>query len=154
MTALVALESEIAIKTELLLSFSTHELLDCDRNNNSCKGGSERISYTYMVENGIGFERDYPYVAIQNDNCNLDKTTPRFPRINDFEVVKFNGYKEISLMSAVKQQSVVVTMSINGKAFDEYCGGIYNHEPGILTNTHNYMKCSLWDMTSIMVSGF
>ncbi|MCI08181.1 cathepsin L1-like, partial [Trifolium medium] len=33
-------------------------------------------------------------------------------------------------MRAVKKQPVVVTVAVDGPHFDEYCGGVYNHEPG------------------------
>ena len=72
-SAIAALEAHNNIynenKNEI---FSEQEILDCDFGNFECKGGQPSAVFQYIVDNGIGYERQYPYVGKKNGICYRD----------------------------------------------------------------------------------
>ena len=48
--------------------------MDCSReyNNESCNGGLPSYAYNYIIDHGVGTEKDYPYEG-HDDVCQEDK---------------------------------------------------------------------------------
>ncbi|KAI3981803.1 hypothetical protein MKX01_027788 [Papaver californicum] len=129
--AIAATEGIHQIRTGELISLSEQELIDCDRGINvGCGGGLMAYAYEFIVKNGgISSERDYPYLATDNE-CDLQK--------KNLPVVKIDGYKKVpensgdALMKAVANQPVSVAIDVEGNDFRFYifsgdCGTSVNH---------------------------
>ena len=48
---------------------SPQELLDCDLNNYGCRGGWFKMAYQYIAQNGINYEKEYPYEGFSSGLC-------------------------------------------------------------------------------------
>jgi len=57
------LESRWAIKTGKLLSLSEQELVDCDSTDGGCDGGLMDNAFTWLKDNKLESEEEYPYKA-------------------------------------------------------------------------------------------
>lgn len=62
-SAVAAIESAYAIKTNILENFSEQQLVDCSTANNGCNGGLPVYGMEYVIEYGIMKYDDYPYIA-------------------------------------------------------------------------------------------
>lgn len=72
-SAVAALEGINKITTGTLITLSTQELVDCDKQNDGCKGGLANKSFDYVKINGITTEVDYPTTKTRG-SCNIPKT--------------------------------------------------------------------------------
>ncbi|KAI3884962.1 hypothetical protein MKW98_002354 [Papaver atlanticum] len=127
--AVAATEGINQIRTGKLISLSEQELIDCDRGINvGCGGGLMAYAYEFIVKNGgISSERDYPYLAADND-CDLQK--------KNLPVVKIDGYEKVpknsgdALMKAVANQPVSVAIEAGGHDFRFYKEGVFSGDCG------------------------
>ncbi|XP_026407391.1 KDEL-tailed cysteine endopeptidase CEP1-like [Papaver somniferum] len=127
--AVAATEGINQIRTGKLISLSEQELIDCDRGINvGCGGGLMAYAYEFIVKNGgISSERDYPYLAADND-CDLQK--------KNLPVVKIDGYEKVpknngdALMKAVANQPVSVAIEAAGHDFRFYKEGVFSGDCG------------------------
>ncbi|CAJ0928000.1 unnamed protein product, partial [Mesorhabditis belari] len=46
-------------------TFSEQQIVDCDKSNNACNGGSFVTAFDYIIKNGLAVSADYPYVSGQ-----------------------------------------------------------------------------------------
>ncbi|KAJ2953927.1 hypothetical protein O0L34_g1564 [Tuta absoluta] len=66
-------ESMYAKKYGKLVDFSEQQLIDCDKNNRGCNGGTFNYSFGGLVTNGgMMTLEDYPYKG-KDENCKFDK---------------------------------------------------------------------------------
>lgn len=65
------LEAAHFIQSGELLEFSPQQLVDCDSGSLGCKGGYVETAIDYVKTNAIMLEKDYPYVALDED-CRSD----------------------------------------------------------------------------------
>ncbi|GER56747.1 cysteine proteinases superfamily protein [Striga asiatica] len=120
-SAVGAVEGINFLQTRRLVSLSAQELVDCDKHNSGCRGGSEVRAFDFIRDRGITSERVYPYVGKQRI-CNSTKVKS--------PVVKITGYKRIppnnekALMKAVAQQPVSAAIAADND-FGHYKTGIY-----------------------------
>ncbi|KAI3933463.1 hypothetical protein MKX01_022042 [Papaver californicum] len=119
--AIAATEGIHQIRTGELISLSEQELIDCDRGINvGCGGG--------LMESS---ERDYPYLATDND-CDLQK--------KNLPVVKIDGYEKVpknsgdALMKAVANQPVSVAIDAAGNDFRFYSKRVFSGDCGTSVN--------------------
>ena len=64
LVAASALEATVKIHTNVLVSLSAQELIDCDSNNYQCNGGSLTNAYNYIINHGLALASDYPYLGV------------------------------------------------------------------------------------------
>ncbi len=118
------LESFYFLNNGKLLSFSEQQLMDCETEHSSaCKTGYTSHAITYVAQNGIQLETDYPYTAKNGSSCQFDQT----------KAIKVQGrYSYITPLSADKIKAALVNspVSVLIQADEE----IYQHyKSGVLT---------------------
>ncbi|XP_039686085.1 ervatamin-C isoform X1 [Medicago truncatula] len=119
-----AVEGIMKIKTDKeLTSLSMQELVDCDKANGGCEGGSVRKALEYMKTNGIAKDVDYPYTE-KVGTC-LSNKKDRAAKIDGYVIVSPG---EQNLLEAVAQQPVTVAIAINDD-FKKYESGIFGSGP-------------------------
>jgi len=72
-STVAALEACVAIKNNSRSSeyLSVQQLIDCDKQDMGCFGGFYDLSFTYLKQNGVMLEKDYPY-AEEEQTCKYD----------------------------------------------------------------------------------
>ncbi|XP_074274063.1 fruit bromelain-like [Silene latifolia] len=125
-SSIAALEGIYKLTTGKLVSFSEQELVDCVPNY-GCNPGRMRDAYSYIKDNGIFTEQEYPYVG-KLGQCKTGKN-----------LVKIKGYASVSggvgpLIQILNQQPVSVAIDDNSVGFLNYAGGIYDGGCGTKLN--------------------
>lgn len=108
-----ALEGQYYKKTGKSVSFSTQNLVDCDKRCDGCSGGEMEDAYQYIKEEGIYLEEDYPYQG-KNKPCVANQSSP-FLKISSYVHVLKND--ENYLQKAV---ATVGPISVGIDATDEF----------------------------------
>ena len=118
-----------------LYVLSTQQLLDCadeDYGNRGCKGGWAKRAFEYIQDEGLCGAQDYSYEAVQGA-CQASNCTQVIPPggvLRPFLV----EHDENSLMQAVAQQPVAVSINGNSEVFQLYKSGIIGPDCGIMIN--------------------
>nr|ACC91281.1 putative cysteine proteinase [Capsella rubella] len=101
-------ESINKIVTGELISLSEQELVDCSIDNHGCNGGLMDSAFQFLINNnGLEYQSDYPYQAVQG-YCNHNQNTSK-------KVIKIDGYEDVpannenSLQKAVAHQPGIYT---------------------------------------------
>lgn len=74
--ATAVIEARASQKLGKTSPLSEQEIIDCGYPNNDCKGGQPSAAMQYVVDSGVAFEEDYPYVAEKGPTCKV-KTKKR-----------------------------------------------------------------------------
>ncbi|KAJ8943318.1 hypothetical protein NQ318_004759 [Aromia moschata] len=121
-----SLEGQYAIKYGSQVSLSEQNLMDCstDYGNAACDGGWMIAGFSYVKDQGIETESDYPYTAQSGTSCSFSSSLSVLT-ISDWTVV--NSGDEYSLQDAVANHGPI-SVAINADYFDDYAGGVYNGE--------------------------
>ena len=125
-----AVEGSYAINHGSLLSFSEQQLVDCSYSygNHGCNGGLMDNAMTYIIDNGITTEAEYPYTATGNRNS-CQKFTPKTFLSSCYDVIP----NELQLTYAVAGQPVSIAIEADSRSFQLYKSGVYN-DPSCGTN--------------------
>jgi hypothetical protein len=75
-------ESAYAVAHGKLRSLSEQELLDCNLENNACKGGNEDKAFRFIHERGLVSEWEYPYVAHRQNVCRMNEKSDNLTKID------------------------------------------------------------------------
>ncbi|XP_073154188.1 senescence-specific cysteine protease SAG39-like [Henckelia pumila] len=129
-STVAAMEGINQISTKQLISLSEQELLDCDRtdDNQDCHGGFMESAFKFIVNNiGLTTESDYPYQGISG-TCNSQKEESSAATITGYENVPVND--ESSLLKAVANQPVSVSIDASGQSFQFYSSGVITSDCG------------------------
>ena len=125
-SAIQAVESANAIKTNVLYSLSEQNLVDCVIYANGCNGGSMIPSYMYVISNQGGklaLESDYPYVGYQG-TCTFDITSAK-GRISSYIRAKIGS--ETDLAAKIAQYGpAAIAIDASSSLFHHYSRGIYD----------------------------
>ncbi|XP_044262263.1 procathepsin L-like [Tribolium madens] len=121
-SAIGAVEGQLALKTNQLTSLSEQNLIDCsaDFGNNGCNGGFATNAYSYVSQQGIMSENDYPYEGKSNV-CRFDASK---------SVTTVTGYYDIDANDEISLQNTIAMMgpvAATVEATEElqfYSGGI------------------------------
>ncbi|KAK8805609.1 hypothetical protein WA158_002265 [Blastocystis sp. Blastoise] len=124
-SAISSIESANAIKTGNLLELSEQQLVDCVNNAAGCGGGNVDTAFVYYELHSICSRESYPYTATDNA-CTADSCTKVLPTIKTFSKVTVNS--GASLVSALQNQPVSVSIEADKPVFKQYTGGIIDSE--------------------------
>ena len=83
-----ALEGAHAIKSGKLVAFSEQEIVDCQKEDDGCKGGDEVDAFDYFKKHYIMTEDAYPYKA-KDQKCKYEKK--KATNVETKSVHKVNG---------------------------------------------------------------
>lgn len=128
-STVAATEGINQITTGKLVSLSEQELVDCDTKgeDQGCEGGLMEDGFEFIIKNGgITSETNYPYKAADG-SCNTATTTP-VAKLTGYEKVPVNSEK--SLLKAVANQPISVSIDASDSSFMFYSSGIYTGECG------------------------
>nr|AFK44139.1 unknown [Medicago truncatula] len=128
-STVAAIEGINQITTGKLISLSEQELVDCDTKgeDQGCEGGLMEDGFEFIIKNGgITSETNYPYKAADG-SCSAATTAP-VAKITGYEKVPVNS--EISLLKAVANQPISVSIDASDSSFMFYSSGIYTGECG------------------------
>jgi len=120
LAATSTVESAHFILTGDLLSLSEQQLVDCDRENHGCEGGTMQNAYTYLQSSQQETEATYPYVA-RDDPCS-----------HSVGVVNVLSYQNVQpkssdqLMAAIATNPVAVAVQADQSVFTHYKRGVLN----------------------------
>ncbi len=117
-----AMEGINAIKNGKLISLSEQQLVDCSSSygNVGCNGGLMDNAFSYVIDNGICSEEDYPYVG-KVDFCVSTDCNSVFEMNSCYDVPSNN---ELALKEAVSQQPVSVAIEADTRVFQLYSSGV------------------------------
>jgi len=101
---------------------SPQSLIDCDRSNFGCFGGTAGDAIAYL---SIATEKDYPYKGVTN-HCRTNKTKEVIPYKPRAFVYKIAG-KRLKVELATKGPFVAM-IDASRESFKKYKSGIY-HDP-------------------------
>ncbi len=129
-SAVGSIEGQLAKHTKVLKNFSEAQIVDCDKLGDGCGGGLMDNAFKYVVENGIELEKDYPYIA-QDEQCvyNSNKVAG-----------KISGYKdvyggELGLKQAIANIGPIsVAIDASHQDFRFYKDGVYSNDDCSQTN--------------------
>jgi C1A family cysteine protease len=131
-SAVSAVESVVAIKTQKLLDLAEQQLVDCgiETGNHGCSGGWMDYAFKYIQNRGIMATKDYPYTA-RDGKCQYDATKVA-ARITGFTDVPASNCAQLLTAIAKNPTSVAVAanamMSYKSGVFDNpNCGTGLNH---------------------------
>ncbi|XP_050292840.1 procathepsin L-like [Anthonomus grandis grandis] len=114
------LEGQLAINTGNLTSLSEQELIDCNTaTQKGCNGGVVQYALSYVIENGITSEENYPYVGEQK-SCKSKRNAVRAD-----SYVNIRSYNETDLKLAVGFVGPV-SVAVNAYLLKDYESGIIN----------------------------
>jgi len=123
-----AMEGAWFLATGKLLSFSEQQFVDCAKfryGDMGCNGGLQMHAFTYAKSNAVCTEDSYPYTGKNSlfTPCKASSCTTGIPRGG------VTGYKNVghdaqSLMSALNQQPVSISIEADQEVFQHYKSGV------------------------------
>jgi C1A family cysteine protease len=104
--------------------YSEQQLVSCDTKDFGCSGGAPVYAMQYLRDNGVCTDSSYPYTSVEGGTAAAcaNSCTPTKSGIR--EIVQLKSGDESALLSAVKQQPVVVSVISNNAAWKQYTGGV------------------------------
>ena len=119
-----ALEAAYSIKFGELVSFSEQQLVDCSTSygNHGCNGGLMQYAFSYVLDNGISGELNYPYTS---GDGSTTKTCLSYDSVTKIKSCYNVPANELQLTLAVSIQPVSVSIEADTKSFQLYKSGVY-----------------------------
>lgn len=109
---------------------SEQEIIDCDKENKGCVGGSPTNVFKYISSNGINYSKDYSYKAKENE-CNKKTDVIRYKK----KIITRYIRNPVELIVALNRGPCVLLIHAsnnfkrykNGVFNDPKCSGVLNH---------------------------
>ena len=127
--AVETVDSLYAINTSQLLNMSVQQIVSCDTadGNAGCQGGLMDPAFTYISQNGLYSEDDYPYTSQEGDDgaclkMNNNSLTVQRGWVKGFKDIPH--HREDLLRLAISQQPV--SIAVDASFFQFYSSGIYS----------------------------
>lgn len=111
-----ALESAYAINHNILYKLSEQQLVDCNTTNSGCDGGNLTLAATYLKNNGVTSEDEYPYAGV-DQTC---KTDDYIVKLSSYEIV--SGGEDEMREALYNNGPLVVAINANPVQF--YVSGV------------------------------
>ena len=118
--AVGAVQSQYLIKYGKNVSFSEQQIIDCDELNYHCDGGNMKKAFTYLQNEGLMAEEDYPYIS-EAGECKYNENKA-LVKVKQFSFVPKN---EEEMKKALYKYGPLAG-AINGALTAFYSGGIYD----------------------------
>lgn len=98
--------------------------MGCDTKDFGCNGGAPVYAMEYVRDNGVCTESSYPYTSVEGGTAAAcsKSCTPSKSGITD--IVKLKPGDESGLLSAVKQQPVIASVTSDNTAWKQYVSGV------------------------------
>jgi len=116
------IESANAKKTGRFTQFSEQELVDCDKSNGACSGGSFQGALKYIQNNGLAPSSQYGYTGTK-DSCKSNGKT-RAVRVASYGSPRSGD--ENAMKDAVATYGPLGTSAVVGDSWYSYEGGVYD----------------------------
>ncbi|KAF6169591.1 hypothetical protein GIB67_003959 [Kingdonia uniflora] len=128
-SAVAATEGINQLTTGKLISLSEQELVDCDTSgvDKGCFGGEMENAFQFIQNYGLAVETLYPYKGVDGI-CNTVNASSNAANITGYEVVPVNS--EESLLKAVANQPISVSIDASSNAFQFYSSGVFDGDCG------------------------
>lgn len=119
-------ESQYALSTGQLLSYSEQNLVDCVTLSYGCSGGNPRFAIEYVAWIQFGkfnSEEDYPYTATDG-TCSFD-SSKGIGHVNSYKSVSYTA-SETALQEVIANEGVAsVCIDASESSFQLYTSGVY-----------------------------
>jgi len=123
------LEAYYFKKTNVQIYMSPQQLVDCNSANHGCDGGWFTGSNSYIMNNGISNDANYPYVGV-NNTCNATLTGNVQTKITDFtSCYTYPGSKNNCTEDIIQGflQNGPVSVAVDASEdFQHYDSGVYS----------------------------
>nr|BAN20733.1 cysteine-type endopeptidase [Riptortus pedestris] len=132
------IESMVAMKTGVLKTFSTQEIIDCARYGNmGCDGGDTCNLLQWLVDNDVGIqeEKEYP-LLLKTGTCKLKQPTKGVHVASNFSCDYLVG--EENTLLALLAYHGPVAVAVNALTWQYYLGGViqFHCEGGLESLNH------------------
>jgi len=123
------IESALAIATGELVILSEQNMVDCTKNpqkcggTGGCEGATAELGFTYVMNNGIASESDYPYKGVDG-KC--DESIAKSASVDGFAMLPQNDYHSL-VAALVTVGPIAVTVAASPWAL--YSSGIFKGCP-------------------------
>ncbi|KAL4161436.1 hypothetical protein PRNP1_001990 [Phytophthora ramorum] len=105
-------------------SYSEQQLVSCDTKDFGCNGGAPVYAMEYVRDNGVCTKSSYPYSSVDGGTAAACSTSCTPTKSGISEIVQLPTGDESALLSAVKQQPVIVSVASDNSAWKQYVSGV------------------------------
>nr|CAH0102895.1 unnamed protein product [Daphnia galeata] len=138
--AITALEFNTCRKSGAQISMSEQMLVDCDPNNNGCRGGDYTGAWQYIQEVGGAMKSvDYPYISrttLSNGTCRFNNSLKVAIKVSSYGWVM--PYPNENVIRARLQSDGPLPSSMKViDSFFDYASGVYSDPACIVTDENS-----------------
>lgn len=120
-TTLAAVESNAFIEHGIMNELSAQSLINCDKNNYGCNGGTIVNALNFISENGVPTYVDEPYLGYVETTCRKFKAATQILAYDNL----FPCNEDL-LLAYLQNYTVIVSMNARCPEMLYYSGGIMN----------------------------
>ncbi|KAJ8561620.1 hypothetical protein ON010_g8062 [Phytophthora cinnamomi] len=104
--------------------YSEQHLVSCDTKDYGCGGGAPVYAMEYIRDNGVCTESSYPYTSVEGGTAAACSNTCTPTKSGITKIGQLKAGDESALLSTVKQQPVIASVTSNNIAWKQYTGGV------------------------------
>ncbi|XP_072161149.1 uncharacterized protein [Bemisia tabaci] len=117
------MEILVSKKLRQIIRFSKQQLIDCVIENYGCDGGDLKFALTYIMDEGLALERDYPFTG-KDGEC-LNVTDKYIVKIRELQLMNTTNL----IRSGLKNFSPLATYFYAPTGLELYEGGVLEPPP-------------------------